>query len=66
MQAEGGDELAELGRAFNAMAANLDQADMMRREMEQARRDLVAAISHALRRRSPRSARWSRRSTIAW
>ncbi len=46
---QGEDELAELGRAFNVMAAELEKADEMRRELEEARRHLVAAISHDLR-----------------
>ena len=49
VRAEGDDELAELGRAFNAMAAELDKADRMRREMEEARRHLIAAVSHDVR-----------------
>ena len=49
VRAEGADELAELARAFNAMAEELDKADMTRREMEEARRHLIAAISHDLR-----------------
>ena len=49
VNATGTDELAELGRAFNTMAARLDEADAARREMEEARRQLIAAISHDLR-----------------
>ncbi len=49
VQAEGIDELTELAQAFNMMAAKLDEADVMRREMEEARRHLIAAISHDLR-----------------
>ena len=49
VRAEGADELAQLGQAFNAMAAKLEEADTMRREMEEARRHLIAAVSHDLR-----------------
>ena len=43
------DELDQLGRAFNMMAAKLEESDAMRHEVEDARRQLVAAISHDLR-----------------
>jgi signal transduction histidine kinase len=46
---EGHDEIAELGRAFNSMATALAQASAQERGLEQARRDLVAAVSHDLR-----------------
>jgi signal transduction histidine kinase len=49
VRAEGTDEVAELGRAFNTMAARLDEADRARREMEEARRHLIVAVSHDLR-----------------
>ena len=49
VRAEGADELAQLGQAFNTMAAKLEEADTMRREMEEARRHLIAAVSHDLR-----------------
>jgi signal transduction histidine kinase len=45
----GPDELANLGRDFNLMADRLEQADTSRREAEEARRQLFAAISHDLR-----------------
>jgi signal transduction histidine kinase len=45
----GEDEVAQLGRAFNAMAARLQQADADQRALEAARRDLVAWASHDLR-----------------
>src|SRR5215216_2991209 len=47
--ASGPDELASLGRDFNVMVARLEQADQTRREVEEARRQLFAAISHDLR-----------------
>jgi signal transduction histidine kinase len=46
---EGHDELAGLARDFNQMARALEKAAEREREMEQARRDLVAAVSHDLR-----------------
>jgi signal transduction histidine kinase len=49
VRASGGDELADLGRAFNIMAARLEEADRARRELEDARRHLIAAVSHDLR-----------------
>lgn len=45
----GGDELAELGAAFNRMSEQLGEAFERERRLETARRDLVAAISHDLR-----------------
>jgi signal transduction histidine kinase len=45
----GPDELAGLGRDFNVMSVRLEEADRTRREMEDARRQLIAAISHDLR-----------------
>ena len=46
---EGHDEVAGLARDFNQMARALEKAAEREREMEQARRDLVAAVSHDLR-----------------
>jgi signal transduction histidine kinase len=46
---EGPDELVGLARDFNAMSERLEASDRMRREMEEARRHLFAAISHDLR-----------------
>lgn len=46
---DGHDELAGLAGDFNRMARDLQQAALREREMENARRDLVAAVSHDLR-----------------
>lgn len=46
---EGHDELADLAAAFNQMAAALKRAAARERDLDQARRDLIAAISHDLR-----------------
>ncbi len=46
---EGHDEIAGLAGDFNRMAARLEEAAAREREMEQARRDLIAAVSHDLR-----------------
>ncbi len=43
------DEVGELARAFDEMAARLEEAARVRQGAEQARRDLVAAVSHDLR-----------------
>jgi signal transduction histidine kinase len=48
-QVAGRDEVAELARAFNTMAARLEQADADERALDAARRDLVAWASHDLR-----------------
>jgi signal transduction histidine kinase len=45
----GRDELAELARAANSMIAQLRDEEAARRQSDQARRDLVAAVSHDLR-----------------
>lgn len=45
----GSDELAGLAADFNRMARNLREAAEREREAEQARRELVAAVSHDLR-----------------
>ena len=42
-------ELADLARAFNQMAARLEDAFAAERRLEGKRRDLVAAVSHDLR-----------------
>jgi signal transduction histidine kinase len=49
VRVEGHDEVAGLARDFNQMARALERAAEREREMEQARRDLVAAVSHDLR-----------------
>jgi signal transduction histidine kinase len=46
---QGSDELAELARAFNDMAAQLRQARDQEVRLSQARRDLIAWVSHDLR-----------------
>jgi signal transduction histidine kinase len=49
VEVEGHDELAALAEDFNRMAVALAQAETREREADEARRDLVAAISHDLR-----------------
>lgn len=44
----GNDEVAALAHAFNEMAARLQAADQKQRELEQARKDLIAWASHDL------------------
>lgn len=46
---DGPDELAGLARDFNVMSERLEETDRARRELEDARRHLFAAISHDLR-----------------
>jgi signal transduction histidine kinase len=46
---DGHDELAMLAGDFNRMARDLREAAAREREMDEARRDLVAAVSHDLR-----------------
>lgn len=46
---DGHDEIALLAEDFNRMAATLEEAKARERELEQVRRDLVAAVSHDLR-----------------
>ena len=46
---EGADEIGDLGRTLNQLAARLQESDARRRESEQARRLLLAAVSHDLR-----------------
>ena len=48
MTVSGNDEVAALGKAFNEMAARLQAADQKQRELEQARKDLIAWASHDL------------------
>ncbi len=45
----GSDEVAELVRAFNGVASELGASFARRRQLEQARQDLIAAVSHDLR-----------------
>lgn len=45
----GRDELAQLGRTFNTMAAALQQVDDQKRQLELTRRALIAWVSHDLR-----------------
>jgi signal transduction histidine kinase len=49
VKVEGYDELAALAEDFNGMAVALEQAKLREREADEARRDLVAAVSHDLR-----------------
>ena len=49
VRVEGHDEVAGLAEDFNRMARALEQAAEREGEMEKARRDLVAAVSHDLR-----------------
>ena len=44
----GNDEVAALGKAFNEMSARLQAANQKQRELEQARKDLIAWASHDL------------------
>jgi signal transduction histidine kinase len=46
---EGRDELAQLTRSFNAMAAQLELAQAKQQELDTLRRELVAWVSHDLR-----------------
>lgn len=45
----GRDEIAQVGRAFNAMATRLQETEKERAELEKLRRDLIAWTSHDLR-----------------
>jgi signal transduction histidine kinase len=49
VEVEGHDEVAGLAWDFNQMARALERAAEREREMENARRDLIAAVSHDLR-----------------
>ena len=46
---ESGDEVERLAAAFNRMAAQLEESFAKQKELEQARREVVAAVSHDLR-----------------
>jgi len=48
-QVRSGDEVEMVARAFNRMVQQLDQMQAREKELEQARRSLVAAVSHDLR-----------------
>jgi signal transduction histidine kinase len=49
VRVDGHDEVAGLADDFNRMARALEEAAEREREMEKARRDLIAAVSHDLR-----------------
>jgi signal transduction histidine kinase len=46
---QGKDELAQLAQSFNAMASSLQEIDQQKQMLDQARRDLIAWVSHDLR-----------------
>lgn len=46
---EGNDEVAALAAEFNRMAAQLEEMEKLRRQLDAARRDLIAWASHDLR-----------------
>lgn len=43
------DELADLAQSFNVMVENVSESEALLRKAEEARRDLIAAVSHDLR-----------------
>jgi signal transduction histidine kinase len=45
---DGSDEIAELGRAFNAMVEQLETSDRKQKELDVLRRDLIAWVGHDL------------------
>jgi len=49
LEASSDDEVGELARVMNTMAEELEQAFRRQRELEQARKDLIASVSHDLR-----------------
>lgn len=49
LDVRGRDEIAQLATAFNSMAEALESAEAEKRVLEQARRDLIAWVSHDLR-----------------
>ncbi len=49
VEVQGNDELAQLAEAFNAMARSLQEIEAQKQQLDQARRDLIAWVSHDLR-----------------
>jgi signal transduction histidine kinase len=49
LEVDGNDEIAELTQTFNTMARALQEVDEQKRLLEQAKRDLIAWVSHDLR-----------------
>jgi signal transduction histidine kinase len=49
VEVRGADEVADLARSFNRMSEELGQYFERKQQLEQARRDLLAAVSHDLR-----------------
>jgi signal transduction histidine kinase len=49
VEVAGRDEVAELGKAFNAMAMRLEEAERESEGLEKARREFIAGASHDLR-----------------
>ena len=49
VEVNGRDEIAQLGRSFNSMAAQLEEAARKKAEVEKLRRDLIAWVGHDLR-----------------
>ena len=49
VRVSGADEIADLGAAFNRMSSQLGTSFERQRQLEQERRDLMAAVSHDLR-----------------
>jgi signal transduction histidine kinase len=49
IEVHSGDELEDIGDAFNALMLRLNEAAAARRDIEEARRQLIIAVSHDLR-----------------
>ncbi|MEM9950055.1 MAG: HAMP domain-containing sensor histidine kinase [Chloroflexota bacterium] len=49
LEIRGNDEIAYLAQSFNSMAADLQEIETQKQQLEQTRRDLVAWVSHDLR-----------------
>lgn len=49
VRVKSGDEVERVANAFNAMADRLEQSATRQNELEQARRDVIVAVSHDLR-----------------